>query len=115
MATHCENALVIGQSKSFYMNNTQNINTHIKILRLALSPPLKRLISPKTQALGAECYNVPMEITAALQPDDLAELDRVCRQQHVSPAEALHEAVRFYIEREGDLPTIPFDDEHDLA
>ena len=56
-----------------------------------------------------------MEITAALQPDDLAELDRVCRQQHVSPAEALHEAVRFYIEREGDLPTIDYGDDPDRA
>jgi hypothetical protein len=56
-----------------------------------------------------------MDIAATLQPDDLAELDRVCRQQRVSPAEALHEAVRFYIEREGDLPTIDFGDESDLA
>jgi hypothetical protein len=56
-----------------------------------------------------------MRITATLQPDDLAELDRVCRQQHVSPVDALHEAVRFYIEREGDLPTIDFGDERDLA
>ena len=56
-----------------------------------------------------------MEITAALQPDDLAELDRVCRQQHVSPVDAVHEAVRFYIEREGDLPTIDYGDEPDLA
>lgn len=51
------------------------------------------------------CYNRPMEITAAIQPDDLAELNRVCREQHVSPADAVHEALRFYIEREGDLPS----------
>lgn len=56
-----------------------------------------------------------MRIIGALQPDDLAELDRVCRQQHVSPADALHEAVRFYIEREGDLPTIDYGDDPDLA
>ena len=56
-----------------------------------------------------------MEITAALQPDDLSELDRVCREQRVSPALALQEAVRFYIEREGDLPTIDYGDEPDLA
>ncbi len=56
-----------------------------------------------------------MEITAALQPDDLAELDRVCREQRVSPADALHEAVRFYIERAGDLPMIDFGDERDLT
>ncbi len=58
---------------------------------------------------------MPMKVAAALQPDDLAELDRVCRQQHVSPADAVHEAVRFYIEREGDLPTIDFGDERDLT
>jgi metal-responsive CopG/Arc/MetJ family transcriptional regulator len=56
-----------------------------------------------------------MEITAALQPDDLAELDQVCRLQHVSRADAVHEALRFYIERGGDLPTIDFWDEPDLA
>jgi len=38
----------------------------------------------------------------------------VCRQQHISPADALHEAVRFYIEREGDLPTIDYGEEPDL-
>jgi hypothetical protein len=49
-----------------------------------------------------------MKIAEALQPDDLAELDRVCRRQHVSPADAVHEAVRWYIQRDGDLP--PVDD-----
>ena len=56
-----------------------------------------------------------MRITAALQPDDLAELDQVCRLQHVSRADAVHEAVRFYIERAGDLPTIEYGDDPDLA
>ncbi len=42
-----------------------------------------------------------MEITAALQPDDLAELDRVCRQQHVSRLDAVKSALLWYIEREG--------------
>jgi hypothetical protein len=56
-----------------------------------------------------------MEITASLQSDDLAELGRVCRGRHVSPADAVQEAVRFYIEREGDLPTIHYEDELDLA
>ena len=56
-----------------------------------------------------------MEINASLQSDDLAELSRVCRERHVSPADAVHEAVRFYIEREGDLPTIDYGDEFDLA
>ena len=55
-----------------------------------------------------------MEITARLQPDDLVELERVCREQRVRPAEALHEAVRFYIEREGDLPIIDYGEEPDL-
>jgi hypothetical protein len=54
-------------------------------------------------------------ITAAVERDDLTELDQVCRRLHVSPADAVHEAVRFYIEREGDLPTIDYGDEHDLA
>jgi metal-responsive CopG/Arc/MetJ family transcriptional regulator len=56
-----------------------------------------------------------MEITAAIPPEDLAELDQVCRLQHVSRADAVHEAVRFYIERAGDLPTIDYGDELDLA
>ena len=47
-------------------------------------------------------------ITAALLADDLAELDRVCRRQRVDRAEAVHEALRWYIGREGDLP--PLDD-----
>jgi metal-responsive CopG/Arc/MetJ family transcriptional regulator len=47
-----------------------------------------------------------MKIADALQPDDLAELDRVCRQQHVSRPDAVREAVRWYIEREGDLPPV---------
>jgi len=45
-----------------------------------------------------------MEITAALQPDDLAALDRVCRRQGVSRLDAVESALRWYIEREGDLP-----------
>ena len=56
-----------------------------------------------------------MEITAAIQPDDLAELDLVCRQQGISRFDALESALRFYIEREGDLPTIDYGDEPDLA
>lgn len=47
-------------------------------------------------------------ISAALPPEDLAELDRVCRGQGVSRLDAVHEAVRWYIGREGDLP--PIDD-----
>jgi metal-responsive CopG/Arc/MetJ family transcriptional regulator len=45
-------------------------------------------------------------ITAPLPPDDLAELDRVCRDQGVSRHDAVESAVRWYIEREGDLPPI---------
>jgi hypothetical protein len=47
-------------------------------------------------------------ITASLSPDDLAALDRVCRDQGVSRHDAVESAVRWYIEREGDLP--PIDD-----
>ena len=52
-----------------------------------------------------------MEITAAIQPDDLAELDRVCREQGISRFDALESAVRFFIERQGDLPSIDYGDE----
>ena len=54
-----------------------------------------------------------MEIAAAIQPDDLAELDRVCRQHGMSRYDAVQEAVRFYIEREGDLPTIDYGEDPD--
>jgi metal-responsive CopG/Arc/MetJ family transcriptional regulator len=55
-------------------------------------------------------------ITATLPPDDLAALDRVCRDQGVSRDDAVHEAVRWYIEREGDLPAVedPTADEIEL-
>jgi hypothetical protein len=42
-----------------------------------------------------------MEIAAVLQPDDLAALDRLCRKQGVSPADAVNDALLWYIEREG--------------
>ena len=45
-------------------------------------------------------------ITATLPPDDLAELDRVCRDQGVSRDEAVESALRWYIEREGELPSV---------
>jgi metal-responsive CopG/Arc/MetJ family transcriptional regulator len=45
-------------------------------------------------------------ITTALPPDELVALDRVCRDQGVSRDEAVESAVRWYIEREGDLPSI---------
>jgi metal-responsive CopG/Arc/MetJ family transcriptional regulator len=47
-----------------------------------------------------------MEITTALPPEDLAELDRVCRYQGVSRPDAVDTALRWYIGREGDLPPI---------
>jgi metal-responsive CopG/Arc/MetJ family transcriptional regulator len=47
-----------------------------------------------------------MEIIEYLPPEDLAELDRVCRYRRVHRAEAVHEAVRWYIGREGDLPSV---------
>lgn len=47
-----------------------------------------------------------MEIIECLPPEDLAELDRVCRYRRVGRAEAVHEAVRWYIGREGELPPV---------
>jgi hypothetical protein len=47
-------------------------------------------------------------ITATLPPEDLAALDRVCREQGVSRLDAVESALRWYIDREGDLP--PIDD-----
>jgi metal-responsive CopG/Arc/MetJ family transcriptional regulator len=45
-------------------------------------------------------------ITAALPPEDLAALDRLCREQGVSRLDAVESALRWYIDREGDLPSI---------
>jgi metal-responsive CopG/Arc/MetJ family transcriptional regulator len=45
-------------------------------------------------------------ITATLPSDELAALDRVCRDQGVSRLDAVESAVRWYIEREGDLPWV---------
>ena len=53
-------------------------------------------------------------ITATLPPDDLAALDRVCRDQGVSRPEAVESAVRWYIDREGDLPSVDDLDETEL-
>ena len=47
-----------------------------------------------------------MELTASLPPEDLADLDRVCRGQGVNRLDAVQAAVRWYIDREGDLPAI---------
>jgi metal-responsive CopG/Arc/MetJ family transcriptional regulator len=47
-------------------------------------------------------------ITATLPPEDLDALDRVCREQGVSRLDAVERALRWYIDREGDLP--PIDD-----
>lgn len=55
-----------------------------------------------------------MELTHALQPSDLAAFDRVCRRQGISRVEAVEIALRWYIERDGDLPTIDFDDDPDV-
>jgi hypothetical protein len=56
-----------------------------------------------------------MEIMAALPPEDLAALDQVCRDRGVSRLDAVESALRWYIDREGNLPTIDFGDEADLA
>jgi len=45
-------------------------------------------------------------IIATLPPEDLAELDRVCRQQGVTRPDAVYTALRWYIDREGDLPPV---------
>jgi len=51
-------------------------------------------------------------ITASLPPEDLAALDRLCRDQGVSRRDAVESALRWYIEREGDLPSVDdLDDE----
>ena len=47
-------------------------------------------------------------VAIPLPPEDLAALDRLCRDQRMSRDEAVETAVRWYIEREGDLPS--FDD-----
>jgi metal-responsive CopG/Arc/MetJ family transcriptional regulator len=49
-------------------------------------------------------------ITATLPPADLAQLDRVCRHQGVSRHDAVESALRWYIGREGDPPSV--DDHH---
>jgi metal-responsive CopG/Arc/MetJ family transcriptional regulator len=54
-------------------------------------------------------------VTATLPLDDLAELDRVCRDHGVSRHEAVESAVRWYIGRGGDLPSVDdLDDEIEL-
>jgi metal-responsive CopG/Arc/MetJ family transcriptional regulator len=54
-------------------------------------------------------------ISATLPAEEVAELDRVCRDQGVSRLDAVQEALRWYIDREGDLPTIDYGDDLDLA
>lgn len=54
-------------------------------------------------------------ISAILPPEEVAELDRVCRDQGVSRLDAVESAVRWYFEREGDLPTIDYGHDLDLA
>ena len=53
-----------------------------------------------------------MTVATSLPPDEIRELDRVCRDQGVSRLDAVESAVRWYIEREGDLPSVDdLDDE----
>jgi len=47
-------------------------------------------------------------LTAALAPEDIAALDQVCQEQGVSRLDAVQDALRWYIDREGYLP--PIDD-----
>ncbi len=53
-------------------------------------------------------------ITATLPPDDLAALDRVCRNHRVSRDDAVESALRWYIEREGYLPLVDDLDEAEV-
>jgi metal-responsive CopG/Arc/MetJ family transcriptional regulator len=53
-------------------------------------------------------------ISATLPPEEVAELDRVCRDQGVSRLDAVESAVRWYIEREGNLPSLDELDEIEL-
>ena len=54
-------------------------------------------------------------ISAILPPEEVAELDRVCRRQGVSRLDAVQEALHWYIDREGNLPTIDYGHDLDLA
>ena len=47
-------------------------------------------------------------VTASLPPEELAELDRVCRQKRVSRAVAVSDAIRWYIARGGELPEMEY-------
>jgi len=67
-------------------------------------------------ARSSDWHNGGMEqaITATLPLEELAALDRVCRHQGVSRHDAVESAVRWYIEREGDLPSVDDLDEIEL-
>ena len=45
-------------------------------------------------------------VTTSLPPEELVELDRVCRRQRVTRTDAVCEALRWYISREGSLPPV---------
>ena len=45
-------------------------------------------------------------ITATLPPEELAAFDRLCRDQGVSRLDAVESALRWYIERNGNLPSV---------
>ena len=45
-------------------------------------------------------------VTTSLPPEEIDELDRVCRRLRVSRPEAVYAAVQWYIGREGDLPPV---------
>src|SRR5690242_18208079 len=103
------------------MNNTQMNNTKVKILSNR-GRFLKSLISPKSSRVahgvrpssaGQIVYTGVMQQAITLPPEDLAALARICREQGVSRDDAVESAVRWYIEREGDLPTIDFGDDPD--
>ncbi len=51
-------------------------------------------------------YSGTMKQAITLPLEDLAMLDQLCRDQRMNRDEAVEAAVRWYIERGGDLPTL---------
>ena len=48
---------------------------------------------------------IDLPLAAALAPEDIAALDKVCRGQGVSRLDAVEAALRWYIDWDGDLPS----------
>ena len=54
-------------------------------------------------------------VTTSLPPDEIRELDRVGRDQGLTRAEAVRDAIRWYIAAGGHMPNIEDDGDIDLA